>query len=165
MSWENASADYGNTINPSKTQKKPKVEFVDQAPSIWTKDKKPQLTIAVSDPDAPSRDNPEWSEICHWIATDVNLTKPDDDDDDEDARSERHQIKKDISEVMPYQPPGPPPKTGKHRYVFIALAPYNGTTDKLNLKKPDDRQHWGYKHERDGLKKWAKEMGLVVVGE
>lgn len=26
------------------------------------------MTLALTDPDAPARDNPEWSEMCHWIA-------------------------------------------------------------------------------------------------
>jgi hypothetical protein len=26
------------------------------------------LTIALTDPDAPSRGNPKWSEMCHWLA-------------------------------------------------------------------------------------------------
>ena len=167
VSWENTTADYGNTLNPAKTKKTPKLKLIASKPSIWSKDKTPQLTIAMSDPDAPSRDNPEWSEICHWIATDMELTKPDndDDDDDDDSGSEGHDVKKRVLDVMPYKPPGPPPKTGKHRYVFVALAPINGTTEKLSLSKPGDRQHWGFKHERDGLKMWADEMGLAPVGK
>lgn len=66
---------------------------------------------------------------------------------------------------MPYKPPGPPPKTGKHRYVFVALAPRNGTTERLNLSVPKDRQRWGFEGERAGLKEWARENGLGVVGE
>ena len=145
----------------------PKVEFIDQLPGAWSKTKTPQLTIAMSDPDAPSRDNPEWSEICHWIATDVELTKPDDDDDDNDetSQSSAFQSRRTVLDVIPYKPPGPPPKTGKHRYVFVALAPKNHTTDSLSLSKPGDRQHWGYKHERNGLRIWAEENGLGVIGK
>lgn len=66
---------------------------------------------------------------------------------------------------MPYKPPGPPPKTGKHRYVFVALAPINGTTERLNLSKPGDRQRWGFEGERAGLREWARENGLGIVGE
>ena len=147
VSWSDAEADYGNTINPSKTKKQPKIKFIDSVPSLWSsKGDTPQLTIAMSDPDAPSRDNPEWSEICHWIATDVSLTKPDNDEDDDEVHSQHF---KRLLDVMPFKPPGPPPKTGKHRYV----------------SKPDDRQHWGYEHERDGLRLWAEEMGLEVVGK
>ena len=116
----------------------------------------------MSDPDAPSRDNPEWSEICHWIATDVSLTNPDNEDEDDSPPS---QHAKKLTDIMPYNPPGPPPKTGKHRYVFVALAPKNGSTDRLLLRKPDGRQHWGFEHEREGLRLWAEEMGLGVVGK
>ena len=70
-----------------------------------------------------------------------------------------------LKDVMPYKPPGPPPKTGKHQYVYIALAPANGTSKELELVKPGDRQHWGYEGERQGLREWAGEMGLVPVGE
>ena len=34
----------------------------------------PGLTIALTDPDARSRKNPDWSEMCHWI---VALPIPD----------------------------------------------------------------------------------------
>jgi hypothetical protein len=70
-----------------------------------------------------------------------------------------------FTEIMPYKPPGPPPKTGKHRYVFVALAPVNGTTERLNLSTPKDRQRWGFEGERAGLREWAGENGLGVVGE
>lgn len=154
ITWPKATAEYGNTVNPDKTQDMPEVTFFDSLPgSAWPSGKTPQLTLAMSDPDAPSRDNPEWSEICHWIATDIAL-----------SMSEQT-ASKGLKEVMSYKPPGPPPKTGKHRYVFVALAPANGTTETLHLRKPGDRQHWGYDKERQGLRMWAEEMGLGVVGE
>lgn len=154
----------GNTINPSKVQEQPDVQFIDHVPSdsasSTRKLGKMQFTLALTDPDAPSRDNPEWSEVCHWIATDVQITDPTDD------RKKVMPVgfSKDVKAVMPYKAPGPPPKTGKHRYVFVALAPKNGTTGALQLTKPDDRRHWGYGKERQGLRKWAEEMGLEVVG-
>lgn len=157
VTWPKATAEYGNTINPDKTQDMPDVTFMDSKPGHVVHDKvsKTQLTLAMSDPDAPSRDNPEWSEICHWIATGITLSSSD----------TLAIASSDLKEVMPYKPPGPPPKTGKHRYVFVALAPANGTTEKLHLEKPGDRQHWGYEKERQGLRMWAKEMGLEVVGK
>lgn len=158
VTWHKASADYGNTVNPSKTQKTPEVTFHDGLPnSVWSNGETPQLTLAMTDPDAPSRDNPEWSEICHWIATDITLSTS-------DSNSLDSVSKQKLKEIMPYKQPGPPPKTGKHRYVFVALAPANGTTEKLDLVKPGDRQHWGYNKERQGLRMWAEEMGLNVVG-
>lgn len=127
-----------------------------------------QLTIALTDPDAPSRSNPKWSQICHWIATDVHLTPSSSSSSDNDDElhilggGKQHQA---LTEIMPYKPPGPPPKTGKHRYVFVALAPKNGTTERLNLSAPKDRQRWGFEGERAGLREWARENGLGVVGE
>lgn len=123
-----------------------------------------QLTVALTDPDAPSRDNPKWSQICHWIATDVHLTPSSGAGDDEFhiLGGQEHPT---LTEIMPYKAPGPPPKTGKHRYVFVALAPRNGTTERLNLSTPKDRQRWGFEGERAGLREWARENGLGVVGE
>ncbi|KAM0714931.1 hypothetical protein Q7P37_009396 [Cladosporium fusiforme] len=173
-SWKKATAELGNIIKPKKTKHQPSIHFIDTVPSLYpsttdahnsnNENDKPaphllnsdiQLTIALTDPDAPSRLNPEWSQICHWIATDVRL-------EPSSSASER-----DISltEIMPYKPPGPPPKTGAHRYIFVALAPRNGTTDRLHLSTPSDRQRWGYAGERAGLREWAGENGLVVVGE
>lgn len=153
IEWSNATAEYGNTINPSKVQEEPSLKLVDSPPSVRSS---MQYTVALTDPDAPSRDDPEWSEICHWIATFVPLTSS----SDSDAGTLGH-----LKEIMPYKPPGPPPKTGKHRYVFVALAPKNGTTDKLHLSEPADRQHWGYDKERQGVRMWAESNGLEVVGK
>lgn len=119
-----------------------------------------QLTLAMTDPDAPSRDNPEWSEICHWVATGIPLTKLTD-----DSWAPRDEgSSKGIQTIMEYKPPGPPPKTGKHRYVFVALVPTNGTAERLHLSSPKDRQHWGYGKERQGLRAWAKDNELIAVG-
>jgi phosphatidylethanolamine-binding protein (PEBP) family uncharacterized protein len=127
--------------------------------------------ITLTDPDAPSRDNPEWSEMCHWIASNLTITqqtfsippvpffsfRKSDEDENVDEKK--------LEEVMEYKPPGPPPKTGKHRYVFLVFAPGNGTTEELYPSKPKDRQHWGTGEERSGVREWATENGLVPVGK
>lgn len=119
--------------------------------------------LTITDPDAPSRDDPKWSEFCHWIATSVPVS----DDSEVPGSVPRLSLRlKDFEDVMPYYPPGPPEKTGKHRYVFIVFAPANGTSDSLNLTKPGDRKHWGYEYEgaRVGVRKWSSDNGLVPVG-
>ncbi|KAF2773411.1 carboxypeptidase Y inhibitor [Teratosphaeria nubilosa] len=151
VSWpDDVTAELGNTLDPSETQKAPKIHFTGLSSDMMDLGSV-QLTIAMTDPDAPSWDDPKWSEIAHWIATHVSL---------KDAAISSSKLK----DVIEYKPPGPPPKTGKHRYVFAALIPQNGTTDKLHLSKPSDRKHWGYEQERHGLRDWAEENGLVVIG-
>jgi hypothetical protein len=138
------------------------VQLLDAGPEFWghghgemKKVKHPQLTIALTDPDAPSRENPESSEVCHWLATGIEVVDP---------SAAVSGAKMEV--LMPYKPPGPPPKTGKHRYVFVALAPRNGTLERLHLNEPGERRHWGYGgKERVGVRRWAEEEGLVVVGE
>lgn len=120
--------------------------------------------ITLTDPDAPSRDNPEWSEMCHWIAANASITQ-------ESMTilpfplfgAEDYETQNGPDDVVEYKPPGPPPKTGKHRYVFLAFAPKNGTTEPLRLSRPKDRQHWGTGEERGGVRDWAEKNGLVPV--
>jgi len=160
VSWPSKrTAELGNTINPDELQDAPYIELEDDTTSDNAHSKPSSLkyTIALTDPDAPSRDNPEWSEMCHWIATGATLAKSADSDSPKSAS-------KNLKQIMKYKPPGPPPKTGKHRYVFLVFAPANGTTKKLDLTKPSDRQHWGTGKERHGVKDWAEDNGLVPVG-
>ena len=65
--------------------------------------------------------------------------------------------------MVEYKPPGPPPKTGKHRYVFLVFAPRNGTTEALHLSVPKDRQHWGMGKKGGGVRDWAEANELVPV--
>lgn len=108
--------------------------------------------LTLTDPDAPSHDDPKWSEFCHWIAT--GLTAP-----------TGVLFASGLQNIIEYKPPGPPPKTGKHRYVFVIFVPANGTTEGLHLSKPSDRKHWGYDEKGNGVKDWARKNGLVPVGE
>ncbi|KAK0736265.1 phosphatidylethanolamine-binding protein [Apiosordaria backusii] len=159
-------ASLGNTLKPSKLDSAPSItlEGYNQALNNWKEGM--TYVITLTDPDAPSRDDPKWSEFCHWIAVGVSV-------------SSHNRIGVDFhhdddSEIMEYKPPSPPERTGKHRYVLLAFAPANGTTEKLHLSKPSGRKHWGYdvdgdgkKREREtkGVREWAAENGLVPVGE
>lgn len=50
-------------MKPSKTKDSPSLRVY--CPELHST---PGLTIVLTDPDAPSRDDPKWSEMCHWIA-------------------------------------------------------------------------------------------------
>lgn len=159
ITWSDTEyAKLGNTLKPKKLQKPPKITLHAPTDSSSTNNlcnSGVTYTLAMTDPDAPSRDNPEWSEMCHWIATAVAISK--------DFSCEIMPLN-DLKDIIEYKPPGPPPKTGKHRYVFLIYAPSNGTHLPLNLTKPSDRQHWGTGKERHGVRDWATENELVPVG-
>lgn len=158
VTWKKATAELGNSVKPKKAKKQPSIDLFDVVPSGTrsVNNDKIQLTIALTDPDAPSAQDPEWSQMCHWIATDAKLS-PAGDEDEFTSSS--------LTDILPYKPPGPPPSTGPHRYIFVALAPLNGTTERLNLSVPGSRKRWGFEGERAGLREWARENGLGVVGE
>ncbi|KAK1990248.1 phosphatidylethanolamine-binding protein [Colletotrichum falcatum] len=150
--WSSSNvADLGNTLKPAKLQSAPSVSLV-KGSSMYRSLIATTYVLTLTDPDAPTRDNPVWSEFCHWIAT--------------TSSSPTISVGIDpahLDDLVEYKPPGPPPKTGKHRYVFTAWVPANGTKEELHLSKPEDRKHWGGEEGR-GVQKWAKENGLVAVG-
>ncbi|KPM34170.1 hypothetical protein AK830_g12405 [Neonectria ditissima] len=153
-SWESDAASLGNTLDPSKLQSSPTVRLENaESDSNSIPQNAAQMTyvLALTDPDAPSRDNPKWAEFCHWVATGIQIPS-------KSGISSLH-----LQDIVEYKPPGPPPKTGKHRYVFLVFAPANGTTDGLNLTTPKERKHWGSDHEGHGVRNWAHDNGLVPV--
>lgn len=112
ITWPKATALVGNTVKVKKVQHTPHVQLFGTLPNFYltTKDDNeiPQLTLALTDPDARSRDNPDWSQMCHWIITNVPLATASD-----EAANEGW---KEVEQIVEYQPPSPPKKSGKHRY-------------------------------------------------
>ncbi|KAF2442606.1 PEBP-like protein [Karstenula rhodostoma CBS 690.94] len=164
VSWKKDDADLGNTIKPKRLQKQPTLSLYDETDPEGLSSSSLSYVVTLTDPDAPSRDNPEWSEMCHWIAANVSVSQktvsilpmPIFEFDQVDETST-------TDDVIEYKPPGPPEKTGKHRYVFLVFAPRNGTTEPLHVSKPKDRQHWGTGEEGGGVRDWARENELVPV--
>ncbi|KAK4221529.1 phosphatidylethanolamine-binding protein [Podospora fimiseda] len=158
ISWTKTSqeASLGNTLKPDDLQGVPVVSV---KPLVPNQQSETNIVIVATDPDAPQRDDPKWAEFCHWIAVSSGSGS------EEDGKEMK------LDDVIEYKPPGPPKKTGKHRYVFLGLVPGNGTTDKLELSKPGERKRWGYDKEEgegsrvEGVRRWARENGLVVIGK
>ncbi|OAP55576.1 hypothetical protein AYL99_10549 [Fonsecaea erecta] len=143
----------GNDIPVDSVSKRPVFTFHSINPPSSTEGVKDStFTLVLTDPDAKSHDNPKWSEMCHWILT--NLTTP-----IPEPPSLFQVMKAKPGELEEYLPPGPPPKTGAHRYVFVLLK-----GDASTLEPPSDRKHWGYGKPRHGVRDWAKENDLTVVG-
>ncbi|KAI1807328.1 PEBP-like protein [Daldinia bambusicola] len=158
-------AELGNTVKVDDVQDEPTITVrPSHSSSSSPSDEKRSgvtYTITITDPDAPSRDNPEWSEFCHFIATGVDISSSS--SPSESTTTTTTLRLSSLKDIIPYKPPGPPPKTGKHRYVFLLFAPANGTTDRLHLSKPDDRKHWGTGKARHGVRDWAADNGLKPV--
>ncbi|KAF2009869.1 PEBP-like protein [Aaosphaeria arxii CBS 175.79] len=171
VTWDKKNkASLGNTLKPKKLQDQPAISLHEDRHPDGRTATDMTFIVALTDPDAPSRDDPKWSEMCHWIATNVSLSEKTVsilpvpyfglEEEIANNKGKGHHL----DELVPYKPPGPPPKTGKHRYVFLVFGPRNGTTSPLNLTKPKDRQHWGTGEERKGVRQWAAENGLVPIG-
>lgn len=166
VNWPSSKhAELGNTLKPKKLQDEPAITLTrpGSTAGVCSSFANVTYTVTLTDPDAPSRDDPKWSEMCHWIAT--GLAVSDDAAQDSSCSSSLPLSLADLEQLIPYKAPGPPEKTGKHRYVLFVFVPANGTTDPLHLKKPEDRQHWGYDFDGEsvGVRRWSTENGLVPV--
>jgi len=156
------TANLGNTIKPSDAQDTPVIELHSSDAATHGS----SYTLVLTDPDAPSREDPKWSEFCHWIATNVPLTAASNSVPAEGngAQSTSTQTAaKGLKEIVEYSPPAPPPKTGKHRYVLLAFEPANGKSSG-NLTTPGDRKQWGTGKVRHGVRQWAEKNNLIPVG-
>jgi hypothetical protein len=154
VAWKHLRADLGNILHPPYLQVAPSVHLDHvgaKVPSDIMTDSSMTYVIVMTDPDAPSRQDPKWSEFCHWIRASYLAF---------DSVTGRR--RKDLVE---YTPPAPPAGTGPHRYVFLAFIPANGTRKRLHLTTPSARVRWGSDTERTGVRDWANVNGLVPFGE
>lgn len=140
--WSSTTkTELGNTLPPSHLQHIPDI-LATGLPSAYLP-RGIEYVLALTDPDAPSRDDPKWSQVCHWLGTSQERT---------------------VKELVKYKAPAPPEKTGKHRYVFVVMVPKNETTEALDLVVPSERKRWGYEEERAGVREFASLNGLKVIG-
>ncbi|KAI4746021.1 PEBP-like protein [Aureobasidium sp. EXF-12298] len=136
-----AETELGNTLSPSALDHPPDLYSTKLPSAYWPENI--EFVLALIDPDAPSRSDPRWSQVCHFLFS---------------LKSEV------LKQWVLYEPPAPPEGTGKHRYVFAVMIPSNGTTENLDLEVPSDRRNWGYDGDRSGIKGFAARNGLKVIG-
>ncbi|EEP76596.1 predicted protein [Uncinocarpus reesii 1704] len=146
ISYPSTEIKLGTRIPTSKAQDTPTYEFHPISPSTGSESNK-AYSLVLTDPDAKSREEPIWSEFCHWVIADVSGPGT-------GGASAGKTLEK-------YMPPSPPAGTGYHRYVFVLLK---GDADKIGqLQAPKERKHWGYGKERHGVRQWASRYDLEVV--
>ncbi|PGH11817.1 hypothetical protein AJ80_06975 [Polytolypa hystricis UAMH7299] len=155
-----STVELGNTLRPSLLTHQPVYQFHPFTPTpLLPSDDTSSFfyTLILTDPDAKSRKHPIWSEYCHWILTNASSPELIHHHNTNTNTKTKHRI------LKKYLPPSPPPGTGLHRYVFVLLRGETGA-DRKDVSAPKKRRHWGYGEERRGVRDWAAEYGLVVVG-
>ncbi|KAI0635465.1 PEBP-like protein [Trametes polyzona] len=110
-----AEVNLGNELTVGETQDEPEIRLAalngpwdDTAPASET-----SYTLAMLDPDAPSRAEPIYRTFRHWVIT--GLKAPAVTSNAADALN----ALKSHSATTPYRPPGPRPNSGLHRYIFL----------------------------------------------
>ncbi|EEH08422.1 carboxypeptidase [Histoplasma capsulatum G186AR] len=169
----------GSYLSPDAVRSQPVFEF---HPFPFTPDPDPSpsparapqpdhptkfYSIVLTDPDAKSRKHPIWSEMCHWVVS--NISSPGysslqghigRNSDSFTGTTLSYTLTAQI--LKSYLPPSPLICTGYHRYVFVLLEGDAATA--CNVSAPRERKHWGYGGVRLGVRNWAKEYGLEAVG-
>jgi phosphatidylethanolamine-binding protein (PEBP) family uncharacterized protein len=143
----------GNTLTVEETQIKPHFQFLANINNDGEQVVKESdlFTLVLTDPDAPSRTDKKWSEYAHFITTNIKLQNS----LDGDLFTSELDLGTQGNEVLKYQGPGPPPGTGKHRYVFIL---YKQLSEEPSTLK--DRPNWGYGIPATGALRYSQENKL-----
>nr|WEY07714.1 phosphatidylethanolamine-binding protein [Ephestia kuehniella] len=97
----------GNELTPTQVKDVPSVSWPAETGAFYT--------LAMTDPDAPSRAEPTYREWHHWLVGNIP--------GDNVSAGET---------LSAYVGSGPPPKTGLHRYVFLVYK----QPGKLNFDEP-----------------------------
>ncbi|KAK6197467.1 phosphatidylethanolamine-binding protein [Scheffersomyces amazonensis] len=145
----------GNTLKVSKTQNKPKIQFTlnssHQDGTFEPISNNDKFILVLTDPDAPSNTDHKNSEYAHWLVTDLKLSTSDASDSGNDISHFLDYSKG--KEILSYTGPAPPPKTGKHRYVYLL---YKQDSQSSNFQTPKGRPTWGTGIPGSGVRDWIK---------
>ncbi|CEF63954.1 Phosphatidylethanolamine-binding protein 1 [Strongyloides ratti] len=119
------SVNMGNKLKPRQVKDQPTIDYEAESGALYT--------LAMTDPDAPSRQNPTFREWEHWLV--VNIPG------------------KDISKgdvLAEYIGSGPPSGTGFHRYVYLLYKQQGKITDSEHGHLPNNSgdKRGGFKIEK-----------------
>ncbi|KRT85789.1 hypothetical protein AMK59_2607, partial [Oryctes borbonicus] len=104
---EGKKVNFGEELTPTQVKDPPTVN--------WTAAQDAYYTLAMVDPDAPSRENPTFRAVNHWLIGNIfglDLESGD--------------------VITAYAGSGPPKGSGLHRYVFLVFK----QNEKLNFDEP-----------------------------
>lgn len=98
----------GNELTPTQVKDEPAVK--------WDAEEGALYTLLMTDPDAPTRKNPEVGEVRHWMV--VNIPG------NEVAKGQV---------VVAYVGSGPPKDSGLHRYVFLVFKQHGNVETSISV--------------------------------
>ncbi|KAG7303643.1 hypothetical protein JYU34_012174 [Plutella xylostella] len=126
-----AVVSHGNVLTPTQVKDVPTVAW-DAAPDAF-------YTLAMTDPDAPSRKEPKFREWHHWLVGNIPGAAA--------AAGDT---------LSAYVGSGPPPGTGLHRYVFLVYK----QPGKLSFDEPRLTNTSGDNRGGFSISKFAKKYNL-----
>lgn len=134
---DGVTVDKGAELTPTQVKTRPIVKWSGEADQFYT--------LALVDPDAPSRTAPQFREYQHWLV--VNIPGSD------IANGE---------ELTAYVGSGPPQGTGLHRYVFLLFK----QPHKLNCDEARIPTNSGSNRGKFSILKFAKKykLGEALAG-
>ncbi len=134
-------ANLGNELTPTQAKKQPHLR--------WVHEEKSNYTVLCIDPDAPSRENPEYRYWLHHLV--VNVPGGNKTGDHVDLTKGRT--------LATYQGPAPPKDTGLHRYIYLIYQQHE-LLEIANLPSFDDKNRANFDLEA-WLKHYKKGAELV----
>ncbi|ODV94644.1 hypothetical protein PACTADRAFT_50510 [Pachysolen tannophilus NRRL Y-2460] len=152
----------GNTLAVDETQSLPKIAFTLNVSDKngFEVDTNDAFTLVLTDPDAPSRTEKKWSDFCHYVVSDLKLNPISTSEVGDNVKNLTTDLEFDKgTTLIPYKGPGPPPGTGKHRYVFLFYKQKKG----VSPKPPSDRPNWGTGIPAFPAEKWAAKYDLELL--
>lgn len=121
----------GNELTPTQVKDIPKVQWEAQPEAFYV--------LAMTDPDAPSRQDPKFREWHHWLVGNIKGNNV--------STGET---------LSAYVGSGPPPGTGLHRYVYLVYKqPGRLTFDEPRLPNTSGDNRGGF-----SIAKFAKKYNL-----
>ncbi|KAF5329805.1 hypothetical protein D9619_009404 [Psilocybe cf. subviscida] len=100
-------ATIGEALSKESTQEEPEIKVLPTDGPGGT-DANATYTMVMTDPDAPSRQDPKWGQFRHWVLPGLKL-----------PAGGSLQAQKTKPAATPYMGPAPPPGSGFHRYIFL----------------------------------------------
>jgi len=132
VTYENGKeVNQGNELTPTQVQNQPQVKFDTDPGSLYT--------LTMIDPDAPSRANPEFREILHWMVVNISGN---------DLNSG--------TTISGYIGSGPPKDSGLHRYIFLVYKQPGPVT----CDEPRDTSNTAIHRRKFNMRNFAKKYNL-----